>query len=247
MSRAGKQLAYGMLFLAFWAGLALFAYLIFVPNQDCGNNRHDWGEEGVDCGGRCAKVCIPVDIRPVTVSEAPRVLHPTPEKVAMYFRIQNPNSRFAGNVVRYRIEYFDWNQSMGSRDRDTYIYADEVKYVTDFWEGRNPRGIDSAKVTILDVDWVPTENLERPDLQITERKTLRSPAGLEVSGRVANRSTFDLEEATAVAIFFGSGESGVSRTEIGRVPAGEAVAFTVLHPEIQGVDLSRTQFYIYGR
>lgn len=248
MSRSGKQLAYGMLFFAILVGMGLFAYFLFIPDQDCGNSRHDWGEEGVDCGGRCAKVCIPADIRPVTISEDPQIFHPTPQRVAMYFRIQNPNSLFAGNAVRYRIEYFDGNRSLGSRDRDTYIYADEVKYVTDFWEGRNPAGIDSATVTILDVDWVPTENFERPDLQIGEKKTVRVPAGLEASGRVVNRSTFDLEEATVVAIFFGSGTIGVSHNnDIGRVPAGEAVEFTVLHPNMRGIDLSRTQFYVYGR
>ena len=67
MPRLAKQLAYGCLFLAVFAAGTGLLYLAFLPQQSCTNDRHDWGEEGVDCGGACARACLPAELRRLEV------------------------------------------------------------------------------------------------------------------------------------------------------------------------------------
>ncbi len=246
MSRFGKQLIYGFFYLLILALLGVWVYFAFLrPAASCTNGRQDGGEEGVDCGGVCANACLPAGLSELQVTDT-NVFHPGNGITSVLAKIQNPNLRTAASFD-YTLKFYDLNgEPVLTRSGSSYIYAGEVKYLTDFVSGGAADGAKSAELTISSPRWLPDSEFSKPQAVILSRTATLGEAGIQVSGKLANRDTLTLSRLEVGAVFYGryNYAVGVSKTEIDSVLPNETRDFVIAHPPIAGVDLSRTEYFV---
>jgi hypothetical protein len=246
--RIMKQFLYGVFYSAIWLGVGFFIYGHYVrPAASCVNNRMDTGEEGVDCGGICANVCIPRDVHTIeAIDGGVRVFKSAPRTLELLVRIQNANTQFAARSFRYR---FDVKTADGAIvdtvSGESYIYGGEVKYLTAIKTNVNYIPA-SADFVVESPEWVSAASYPRPDLSgIQDQNVAVATSSISVSGKVTNKDAARLTGLNVVAIFYGSvGMLGTSATELSALAPEETTEFTVLHPNIEGIVPSRTQIII---
>jgi hypothetical protein len=246
MTRLGKQLLFGSVFLAIIAIVVFGLYAAFQPAQSCTNNREDWGEDGVDCGGRCANACIPSTLRQVTVVE-PQFFR-TGDTIAVLLRLTNPNSDYAAGAFRYRLQFLAGATALRTKEVSTFLYPDEVRYEVEFADITDAERVTEVRADALQVTWASADHFERPSLSIQDRTTNVAGSIIRSSGRVVNHEPTDVSDVKVLALYHGrNGLLGVSKTELGSLRGGESKDFTVVHPLIEDLDAQRTEYYVFAR
>jgi hypothetical protein len=246
MSRLGKQLLFGSLLIAI-IGIVVFGlYAAFQPTQSCTNNRRDWGEEGVDCGGRCANACIPSTLRQVTIVE-PQFFR-NGDTIAVLLRLTNPNSDYAAGAFRYRLQFLEGDTPLRTKEVNTFLYPDEVRYEVEFADITDAERVTEVRADALQVTWASADRFGRPNLSIQDRATGILGSIIQSSGRVVNHEPTDVSDVKVLALYHGrSGLLGVSKTELGSMRGGETKNFTVVHPLIEEFDENRTEYFVFAR
>ncbi len=247
MSRFGKQLIYGFLYLLILVLLGIWVYFAFLRSAaSCTNGRQDSGEEGVDCGGVCVAACLPAGLSELQVTDT-KVFHPGSGITSVLAKIQNPNLQTAASSFDYTLKFYDPDDKLLlTRSGSSYVYAGEVKYLTDFISGGAADGAESVELTISPPRWLPDSEFSKPQAVILSRTATLGEAGIQVSGKLANRDTLTLSRLEVGAVFYGryNYAVGVSKTEIDSVLPNETRDFVIAHPPIAGVDLSRTEYFV---
>lgn len=247
MSRLVKQIIYAFVYLIFWSLFFGAVYLIFLPPQSCTNNRHDWGEEGVDCGGKCSRVCVPEDIASISVMEGPYLFNQN--IVSALVRVKNSNSEFAASLLNYHFDYYEGDKLLARRSGSDVVYSEEIKYIYDFWDTAELDRVTRVDFAVDGTVWTENKNLDRPALRIIQSSPiLESDGSISISGRLMNNDSRDMGRVSVLAVLFSDLRlSGFSKTDLGGVRAGEEMDFRIVHPGFDRVDLSRTQLYISAR
>lgn len=251
MSRPGKQIIYGLVYFFIIALLIAFIYVEFLrAPSGCANGRLDKGEEGVDCGDICGNTCVPNDLQKIEAAGSINLFSAAPRTIGLAVKIQNANSGLAARSFSYQFNIYDSSGARVDAIRgNSFIYAGDVKYLTAIKTGIDyvPYGAD---LEIGEPDWVKSEKWQRPELSgIQGLKTSVSSSSVKISGKVANQDAATLVSMKIVAIFndqYGF-PLGISETEIENVAPEEAVNFTILHPYVSGIDISRTIFNISAK
>lgn len=251
MSRLSKQLIYGFLFFLFWAVVSAIVYFVYVrPGPGCFNGRQDDGEEGVDCGGVCAAVCLPQDMRPLEAVGEPRIFRSSPTVVGILVKIQNPNLEFAAKSFNYRIDVYDTSDTiLASRSGSSFIYAGEIKYLADFISVPNSQDAFRAVITVESREWLPVARYSLPRIAIQDKRTEVRNEAIIVSGRILNQDVADFPRVEVVAILYNNFglPVGVVRTEVENVWVGEPREFAASHPLSISIDPARTEYFVYAR
>ena len=70
-----------------------------------------------------------------------------------------------------------------------------------------------------------------------------------IEGNITNKDVVIVGSITILATFLGNVDqvAGASETEVTDLSPGETRAFSIVHPNIQNVDLSATKVFIYAR
>ena len=251
-----KQLLYGIFYLVLLTGIGYWFYGAFLrPAASCFNNVQDAGEEGIDCGGVCSRVCLPPDLRPVSpVGQAlffPLVSATgTAPSVSVFARIQNPNQTIAAKSVEYTLNFYDAGGSVvKSLTGSTSIYAGEERYVPiaklDLPQGPLPQ---RGELTLGSVDWIKAIDFPKPQVDLQNASTSVNGAGVTVSGTLTSSDALTLPTAHILAIFYSPlGQAvGISTTERYDILSGEVRSFTIAHPPIQNIDPKKTQVIVWG-
>ena len=114
-----RQLFYFSIIVAIFLSIGVFAWLkITAPT--CSDGRQNQKEEGVDCGGPCAKECV-VNVKDLYVLWAKplKVKDGAYDAVAM---VENNNLNFSAPVARYQFKFYDdKNILVATRDGQTFI------------------------------------------------------------------------------------------------------------------------------
>ncbi len=249
MPRRLKQFVYLLLFLIFWsavAGAFYWAYLKPVPS--CVDHKQNQGEEGVDCGGPCTQFCIPATLAPVQVVGEPRVFQPTPQRVSVAVKLQNPNADFAARSFSYTVTVYGETGKSFTMAGSSYIYAGDIEYLA-FLDDKD-EGIGrpvNAVFTVSSPMWVPKRLFVKPALRVRNATTTIAEDGsLRVEGVVASDDARDVRDITLVALFKGErGETlGTSKTELDGVTAGGTESFLIVHPPSAGVVPGSTELFV---
>lgn len=124
MRRRGLVAAIAAVILALVGILGYFAFLHEAPS--CADHRQNRNEEGVDCGGVCARLCAPSLAPPQVTFVRPVVSGPGRTDVIAY--IENPNLSAEAVGVHYVIELYDANNAVVAKKEG----------VTDLLPKRNP-------------------------------------------------------------------------------------------------------------
>lgn len=250
MSRLVKQLIYGSFYLAILALIGIWAYFAFIrPAPSCTNGRQDSGEEGVDCGGICPVSCLPAGLADLQVTET-KIFHPSSGITSVLAVIRNSNLDTAADSFNYTLQLFDLNNNLVlTRSGTSYIYAGEIKYLTDFISAGAADAARSAELSISSPSWLPEAEFSKPQAVILSRTAEAGENGIQVSGKLANRDTLLLPVVEVGAIFYDryGYEVGVSKTEVDNLAPNEARDFVIAHPAITGADLSRTEYFVSAR
>ena len=250
MSKIAKQFLYGLFYLAILGGIGTLVYFTsFRSAPGCTNGRLDSGEEGVDCGGVCANVCVPADISAIQIPEPIWVFKPAENTVALLIKVQNPNLEFAAREFEYKIELFDASDNLlETIPGQSFIYAGEIKYLAVVEETARAGSVYRAFLTVGRASWEKQSVFPRPEIGEVENKSFADDGKtITASGRVTNKDASVLPRAEVIAVFmnkFGT-PAGVSLTELDNLNPNESRQFSIIHPANAAIDTARTRFYVY--
>jgi hypothetical protein len=252
MTRGIKQTVYGVFYIAVFAGIITGFYFVFIkPAPSCFDNIQNQGELGVDCGGPCAKVCIPANIKPITVIGNPLVFYEGQSKSNADFlaQVSNPNRDFAAKSFSYVFSLYDGqNNLLQSYRGASFLYAGDVRYI--FMPNiAVPLGFSRLDFAVGDPDWVAAGDfIGPPALAIQGLQVNTAGGNLVASGNVVNNDTIPFAKVLLVAIFKGQfGQiAGASQTEIDNLSVNEQRRFSIIRPAILNVDAAATQVFAYA-
>lgn len=252
-----KQLIYGIFYLALWAALIGGIYFLQKPTPTCFDNRMDQNETGIDCGGVCAKVCVPLAIAPLAQSGDPKLIllgNPavTSTAVAPHIsvvaEVQNRNTDFGASSFEYVFKVYDLGGAeLASFPGRSFIYSGEIKRLVLLNEtlpaGSSP---SYARLVMQNPLWLPTARFPRPELVVQTVSTAETNGNLITQGTLANQDSVDFSTVYITAIYYDPSGAilGVSGTERNNVVAGESREFTLFHPIIPNAAPDRTQVFI---
>ncbi len=250
MNRLVKQIVYGLFYIAVVTGISFLLYWFLKPNATCFDNRQNQNEEGIDCGGVCARVCIPSDIRDIEVVGSPQAFSPVPGVFGIVARIQNPNLSFAAPSFTYTFRVYDAQDRFVDISGMSHMYAGEAKYITILKTDGSvtipPVRIARIEALISTPHWIPAKDFSKPALRLQEFRLLQTQNQLVVNGQFTNDDALTLSHIPAIALFYGTfGQLvGFSQTILDGVAPNETRAFTIIHPTIPDVVASSTQVVI---
>ncbi len=119
-----RQFLFLLIFIVIlFIGLVLFG--IWYNRPTCFDNKQNQNEEGVDCGGPCAKQCLG-DIRNLNVlwTKFFKIGEGRYDVAAM---IKNPNAAMGLASLKYRVNLYDKdNILIVSKQGETFITPDEI-------------------------------------------------------------------------------------------------------------------------
>lgn len=248
--RIGKQLLYGLFYLALWGILGFLIYMLFLkPAPSCFDNIQNQSEEGVDCGGPCQTECLPQFIEPLSARGGVSIFPVDSRHVDALVEIVNLNTSEAARSFNYAFTFYGASgASTTPISGKSYVYAGEIKYlaVSNVSVSEIPAYAD---LTLSDPSWVAAGGFHKPKLAIQNYTTIVAPSGnLEVDGRIINQDAIPFDAINIVAIFYSSsgGPAAVSNTLITNLNLNESKAFTISHPNIRNVNLAATKVYAYA-
>ena len=248
--RTFKQLVYGLFYIAIFSGLVFGFYSLFIkPAPSCFNGVQDQNEQGIDCGGVCAKFCLPSNLIDIETSGQAQIFHPATSSISVMAEIKNNNADFAAQDLPYKFVFYDGQGTpLYERDGDSFIYASEIKNIAEF----NLNFPDAYKIvsvgfSIGETKWIPKSLFSQPQLVRQSLNTAISPKGLTAAGNFINGGTVLVKKVTIFAVFYSKfGPIGISGSEIDDVAPGQQYSFSVFHPTLNNIDISKTRIYLYG-
>lgn len=251
MSHLGKQLAYGVFYLVFFGAIVFLIYFLFFRQApSCFDGIRSQNETGVDCGGVCAKFCLPADLKPIEIVGDVSVFRPSADQLSFLAKIQNPNSEAGAKSFGYRFDLYDENNRMVKTvSGESFVYASEIKYLAEFADVKSLPKIDHVELSLTNLEWVNSDDFARPKIILQDKKIESSGGDVKISGRLLNDDTLDFPATMVVVVLKGAyGQLlGVSETRLDNLMAGEARSFTVLHPAVPGLDPGKTGISIFAR
>lgn len=250
-SRFIKQFIYGILFLVVLGGIISGIYSAFLkPAQSCFDNIQNQGEEGVDCGGPCKKSCLPQRLQPIELVQGVKIFYPASGRISLLAKIQNPNTEIAAKDFDYQFKVYDnQNKLLGAISGRSFIYSGEIKYLAEFLEEGNFKNANRAELLIENPNWVPATEFPRPLLSVLNQQVEVYNGELRLRGKIINNDTIPFPKTIILAIFSNQlgAVVGVSRTEIENFLAGENRSFTIMHPQIPGIESPKAEILIFSR
>ena len=123
-----KQIIIGFIYLLLFALFAAgFYYRFIYQTPSCSDNIKNQDEAGIDCGGICPEVCIPV----INVDvEFVQVIPLGGNYYDLAAKIRNPNPNYGAPVLRYYFELKDKNgQPVAKKEDVTFILPNSQKYL----------------------------------------------------------------------------------------------------------------------
>lgn len=249
MPRLLKQLLYGTFYIVVLVGIAWWIYSwFFAPPPTCTDGRQNQGEQGIDCGGPCANICIPSTVRPIVISQPPVIFRSTPQGISILAEIQNPNPAYAAESVPYTFKIYGEGDILLREVSDvSYMYGGEIKYLGVF--NLPYPSVQSVELAIGSPTWVPADSLKKPQVTIQNMQATTTAQGVEADGRFVNNDTVGLSNVTVFAVFYDSlgRPAGISKNEFLDVAPGDVQEFSVIYPLFPNPDLSKTAVFLYGK
>lgn len=241
MTRSGKQVVFGLIFVVAATLLVFGIYRWSEPVPTCFDKIQNQQEEGVDCGKVCGNTCLQ-SLQPI------RVLSSNLFKVSelngqidydALFRVYNPNTHFGSANVEYSLRILNLNgdtiSSILSKTGSFYILPGQTKYVYEplLEVAKTSAGKDTVTLEITKIDWQKLEGVFDEDVKLVIRSKEFFADGkpgisARVTGTVFNSSDFDINRVDViVALFKNNALIAANRTDIRTLIAGSDRFFEV--------------------
>lgn len=231
-----KRIVIVLVYFALFGLMGLFFYQIFKPEETCFDKILNQNEEGVDCGGRCAKKCETLSAKDLIVGKTGLVESSVFGEYDFYGTVSNSSTAYGSDRFNYRIVFKDASGAvLTEKSGESYILPGEEKYII---ENNIPMGAVpvSAELLISDPHWVEfVDYYKKPDLKIVNLSYNKITSGIgyyEVKGLLENESPFDFSVIKVKVIL--RDQSGkiiaLNSTAMGTVLSGENRDFRVFWP-----------------
>ena len=242
MSRRGKQLIYGIFYMAL---LALLVLLI-LPGST--------GSREPACGGIIVENECVSDYEEVRLKLPPLLLKADKSYAALLALLENPNSDYGAREVEYEFQVSDeLGNTIFTTDGFTALYPEESRYVhASISKETAERGM-RARFLMKRVSWVGSAELMRPNLTIKNLKTAVKRNRITAEGSVKNENALLTDNAKVIAIIKDSVNLPLfaAETNLDRLRGFEEREFAVIFPEseelIKFYDASSTEAAVFGR
>jgi len=220
--RKKKQLIYGSIYILIIAGIISGIYF-YKTRPTCFDAVQNGGEQGIDCGGKCAQVCRIT----VPLQTSVKVLKIGEGDYDILARVTNPNQEYGSGDVKF---------SIGDISSDFYILPGQTKYLI----LRSNSEVTETQLNIKNAEWEKLNLFNSQDVKFIVKNTLFK--GSELEAIVFNDSDFDFDTVdVAVMLYDEQGNVvGVNSTVVNTLLSRTERYFKVIWPQpITGV--SRTE------
>ncbi len=235
MNRGPKQFVYGSIFLTLAISLIFGGYFLLVrPAPSCFDKRQNQGEEGVDCGGVCEQFCYPAVVKPITKTGDAKIFSIDERRSNVLVEVQNANTSLAAKRFEYTLRFYGEDGiQIDTVSGESFIYAEEVKYVLYPSVSIPRRNINRVDFEVTNVEWASSEAFKKPNVSIQDQAVRVVGREIRVTGTVVNQDLRTLPNVEIVALFYGTFRqiAGASRAEVEEVGVDERRQFTVIYPE----------------
>ncbi|OGZ00448.1 MAG: hypothetical protein A2945_03850 [Candidatus Liptonbacteria bacterium RIFCSPLOWO2_01_FULL_52_25] len=249
--RLGKQLAYLAVFILFWFGVvSLFYRTSIKPVPTCYDNIQNQREAGVDCGGPCATVCVPANVKPIELVGQVIRFSPDPTHFSLLARVNNPNTTHAARNFSYSFFLYDASEKLvKTYSGASYIYAGEAKYILLPNVPLPGVPFNTVDFKVESAGWLPKDTFIGPPFLTSSNVTSETEGNrITFSGQVTNKDTVSFPRVAVLAIFRGQfgQEAGASQTEIENLLPNGTLPFSVIHPSVPNLDIAGTRVFVYA-
>lgn len=239
-----KQIFYGAIFVLIIFSLIYAFYKIFYAQPSCFDGKQNQDEEGIDCGGPCAKICLPQNFRDIEINWVKFLK--INNKIILLGQIQNPNSEIGASHFGYEFDILDSNKNIiKTISRDSFIYAEEIKYLVEFLDEREAPNINSVNLQIINPIWAKAIDFKRPNLKILDKKIEENSNNdsIIVGGKIINNDFVVFKNINILVNFYIQGTwIGSSETIIDTISPKETKEFNVIFP--QKTDVNNLKYEI---
>jgi hypothetical protein len=222
-------------FLLFLALIIWLTYLIFLkPAPSCFDNIQNESEQGIDCGGPCAKICIPTGTQPIGEIGTVSVFAPLLGHVTLLAQIVNPNSDFAADTFDYAFNLYDAaGNIIGTVPGTSFIYADQTKYLA-VPNSAVSGAIDHADIVINAPHWVPAGNLGLAPQFAFQNVVATAPSSgtVAIGGTIIDQDAASFSNLAIIAVLKNASgvPIGVSVTQLDSISPNQPANFSVTYP-----------------
>jgi hypothetical protein len=252
MSRRVKQVLYGFFYLAVLGGIGTGVYFLFLkPGPSCFDGIQNQGEQGVDCGGPCARQCASVNTQPIIPLGAVNVFSPLPGSESVLVKLENANASSGASLFDYVITLYGANGSttVANIQGSSFIYPDEVKYIVVPNEPVATTVVGGA-IAVSNVQWVTASRMgQAPAFSFANVTYVPGQNGfVTVSGNITNNSVSSYATVILDAVFedaFGM-PVGASQTQINSLAPGATQPFSISYPLMPNEAISATKLSAYA-
>ncbi|MGB7957707.1 MAG: hypothetical protein WCF77_02590 [Minisyncoccia bacterium] len=254
MSRRVKQFLYGLLYLVIFGIIVTGVYFLFLkPVPSCFDNVQNQGETGVDCGGPCAKVCLPAATASITSIGTVRIFSPLAGHATVIAQLENANSDLAAASFDYVVTLYgaDGSTTVATFPRSSFAYAAETKWLILPNEPVSAQ-VSRADISVSNIQWVAAPAMGSvPAFTFTNTATvIVTPGYVTASGNITDRDLSSFKNIIVMAIFKDATGMpvGASATELDSLAPGQTQNFSISYPATASstISTSETELHAYA-
>ncbi|MCS6789252.1 MAG: hypothetical protein NZ484_01660 [Patescibacteria group bacterium] len=230
-----KQIIYGLIFILIIFSLIYFFYMSFGVRPSCFDGKKNQGEDGIDCGGPCQKICLSSNLRNVEINWVKfNIIN---NKLILLAQIKNPNNDFGIYNFDYKFNIFDKNKNLiKTINNNSFIYSEEIKYLIEFLDFYDIQNIDSVDLKILNPVWQKKDDFKRPILNVLDKNIYEKENNLNVFGKIINNDFVNFKNVNILVNFYNQGYwIGSSKTIINSIGPKEVKDFNVIFPKLKNI------------
>lgn len=197
-----KRLMIIVVYLAVVASIAAGLYFLLRTKPTCTDGKRNQGEEGVDCGGPCAKCEEMPKIENIQILQ--KALIPAgPGKYDVLVKIRNPNTLFGVARLDYSLDFLSREGLIiEKKDGSSFILPAQTKYTFEFNVALE-RKPESFALNVKSFQWQRFSEFEEPDIAVYGKEFnlpggTREPARLKA--KIQSRSNYDFRKITTKVI-----------------------------------------------
>lgn len=231
-----KRLVIVGVYLAIFLLVVFGIYYWLKPGPSCFDNIQNQNEEGLDCGGVCAKKCDLAAQQDIAVLGAGFVNSGVANNIDIFGEVSNPNQTLGSGNFEYQfIVKNSADTAIANYSGTGFILPGEKKYILmpNISVQDIPAKVD---LKIGKTQWTEAnEFYEKPQLNVVYKNYTEISSGVgffEATGLVKNESPFDFSNIKIAVILRDANEKIVTlnSTEMNTVIAGENRDFRVYWP-----------------
>jgi len=221
-----KRLTIILVYLVIIGLVGTGLYFLFRTAPTCTDKIQNQGEEGIDCGGPCAKCEKLPQAEDLQIVEK-AVVSAGEGKYDVLAKVSNPNPRLGAAKFDYSFRLLDAEKKTISKSEgSSFILPGQTKYVLAFnlLPAAKP---DSLDFEIKSFEWSVFSEYEEPDITIFAKEFNLAGGGetnfATLKAKLRNQSGFDFHEIAAdIVIRDGSGNAvAVNKTNFNDVRTNE--------------------------